>query len=58
MQFVDRRYPVGKLRTFALTLRSAKAFSPRNIDEEAKLLDARVATEVTEILRRIVTEEL
>ena len=58
MQFVDRRYQVAKLRTFALTLRSAKAFSPRNIDEEAKELDARMATEVTEILRRIVTEEL
>jgi hypothetical protein len=58
IQFVDRRSPVPILRTFALTLRSAKAFSSRNLDQEAKELDARMATEVTDILRRIVTEEL
>jgi hypothetical protein len=58
--FVDRR-PVraGKpsvLRTFSLALRAAKALN--NAAEEAKQLDARVAAEVTEILRRILTQEL
>lgn len=58
--FVDRR-PVrqGKpaiLRTFSLALRAAKALN--DADEEARQLDARVATEVTEILRRILTQEL
>ena len=60
VQFVDRRFQnnPAKLRTFAFTLRSAKAFAPRNRNQEAKELDARIATEVTEILRRVVTDEL
>jgi hypothetical protein len=50
------------LRTVALTLRSAvqkyNSAGERDLDEEARWLDARIAAEVTEILRRIVTEEL
>lgn len=58
--FVDRR-PTrqGKpaiLRTFSLALRVAKG--PNNTDDKARQLDARVAAEVTEILRRIFTQEL
>jgi hypothetical protein len=58
--FVDRR-PTrqGKpaiLRTFSLVLRAAKAL--HGADEEARQIDARVAAEVTEILRRIFTQEL
>ncbi|HEY9697177.1 MAG TPA: S-layer homology domain-containing protein [Trichocoleus sp.] len=58
--FIDRRparssqAPV--LRTFSLALRAAKALN--DADEEARQLDARVAAEVTEILRRILTQEL
>ncbi|MBD2024353.1 S-layer homology domain-containing protein [Leptolyngbya sp. FACHB-711] len=44
------------LRTFSLALRAAKALN--NAAEEARQLDARVAAEVTEILRRIMTQEL
>lgn len=52
----------AKLRTIALTLRAAvqklNRSGNRDLDEEARWLDARMAAEVTEILRRIVTEEL
>lgn len=44
------------LHTFSLALRAAKNLNDAN--EEARQLDARVAAEVTEILRRILTQEL
>jgi hypothetical protein len=50
------------LRTVALTLRAAlqkqTPTGDRDVHEEARGLDARMAAEVTEILRRIVTQEL
>ena len=62
VQLIDRRPNAtgnpSKLRTFAMTLRAAKAFNPRDIDREAKEMDARMAAEVTEIMRRIAMEEL
>lgn len=66
VQFVDTMpRESGKpavLRTLALTLRAAvqKNIAPdkRDLDEEARVLDARMAAEVTEILRRVVTQEL
>ena len=45
-----------KLRSVAMTLRCAKALG--NGDREAIEVDARMAAEVTEILRRLVTGEL
>ena len=45
-----------KLRSVAMTLRCAKALGDR--DREAVEVDARMAAEVTEILRRLVTGEL
>lgn len=49
----------AKLRSVALTLRGAIPLeNMENFDEESVRLDARVAAEVTEILRRVVTEEL
>lgn len=60
LQFIDNRSKIAdntpKLRTLAMTLRAAKNLN--NPDKEATELDARVATEVTEIIRRVVTEEL
>lgn len=60
VQFVDPRPKAegkpAKLRTVAMALRGAKAIGDR--DREAIELDARMAAEVTEILRRVVTEEL
>jgi hypothetical protein len=44
------------LRTFSIALRAAKALN--NAGEETRQLDARIAAEVTEILRRILTQEL
>ena len=44
--------------TFSMALRGAKASSPRELDREVVELDARMATEVTEILWRIVKGEL
>jgi hypothetical protein len=45
-----------------MTLRSAvqklDGTGQRDLDEEARWLDARMAAEVTEIMRRIVTQEL
>lgn len=62
VQYIDRRPNVtgnpSKLRTFAMTLRAAKALNLRDPNQEARELDARMVAEVTEILRRIVTEEL
>ena len=60
VQFIDRR-PQGlgnpaKLRTLAMTLLAAKDLN--NSVREQRELDGRMATEVTEILRRVVTEEL
>jgi hypothetical protein len=64
--FIDDRPRTQKkpsvLRTLAMTLRGTVqkrgASGERDLDEEARWLDARMAAEVTEILRRIVTQEL
>jgi hypothetical protein len=60
VQFVDKQPKAqGKpsvLRTVAMALLSAKDYNDRN--REATELDARMAAEITEILRRIVTQEL
>lgn len=45
----------GMPMSVAMTLRGARALG--NFDREAVEIDARMATEVTEILRRLVTEE-
>lgn len=45
-----------KVRSIAMTLRGARALG--DFDKEAVEIDARMATEVTEILRRLVTDEL
>ena len=63
VQFVDQRPKVNrnpaKLRTLAMTLRGAKALQNLNLtDRNAIELDASMAAEVTEILRRVVAEEL
>lgn len=66
VQFVDARsHTTGQpapLKTLAMTLRAAvQKLDPagkRDLDEEARWLDARMAAEVTEIVRRVVTEEL
>jgi len=66
VQFVDARNQSSTqpatLRTVAMTLRSALRWTTssgqRDQDEEARRLDSRMAAEVTEILRRIVTQEL
>ena len=47
-----------KMITFSMALRGAKAISPRALDREVVELDARMATEVTEILWRVVKGEL
>ena len=69
IQFKDERPKAQNkpaiLRTFSMALRGAKPLQQTNPDtiEQAKNrdaieLDARMAAEVTEILRRVVTEEL
>lgn len=66
VQFVDplprAENKPAVLRSVGMTLRAAvqrvaKA-GDRDMDEEARAIDARMAAEVTEILRRIVTQEL
>lgn len=52
IQFIDER--VGKLRTFAMTLRGVT--NPGN--GKWAELDARMAADVTEIIRRVVMEEI
>jgi len=60
IQFIDRRPQkngqLAKLRTLSLALRAAKDLND-SVKEE-QILDARIATEITEILRRVVTEEI
>jgi hypothetical protein len=60
VQFIDRRPQrsgnPAKIRTLAMTLLAAKDLN--NAVREERELDARMATEVTDILRRVVTEEL
>ncbi|MBW4514320.1 MAG: S-layer homology domain-containing protein [Timaviella obliquedivisa GSE-PSE-MK23-08B] len=60
LQFVDQRPRTENkpaiLRTVAMTLISAKDLNDAN--QEAIELDARMAAEVTEILRRLMTQEL
>jgi hypothetical protein len=66
IQFVDPQPRATNqpavLRTLGMTLRAAvqkvKATGDRDVDEEARVIDTRMAAEVTEILRRIVTQEL
>jgi hypothetical protein len=49
----------AKLRSLALTLRGAIPIQDlENFDQESIRLDARMAAEVTEIIRRIITEEI
>ncbi|NES86990.1 MAG: peptidoglycan-binding protein [Moorea sp. SIO2B7] len=48
----------AKLFTFSMALRGARKLEPRNLNQEAIELDARMATEVTEIIRRVVMQEL
>jgi hypothetical protein len=60
--FVDERPKVvgqpAKLRTLAMTLRGAKVLdSSTSCDRKAMELDARICAEVTEIVRRLCTEE-
>jgi hypothetical protein len=60
VQFVDRRPQaaiagVAPVRSFGMTLVGAKKLGDGN--REATLLDARMAAEVTEILRRIMLDE-
>jgi hypothetical protein len=51
VKFVDRRFTPAKLRTFALALRCP---TPNDFDSR----DTNLAAAVTEIIRRILTEEL
>lgn len=46
----------GKVKSLAMTLRAASALG--DFDKEAVTVDARMAAEVTEILRRLVEDEL
>ncbi|HEY9878195.1 MAG TPA: hypothetical protein V6D29_07045 [Leptolyngbyaceae cyanobacterium] len=60
VQFADMRPKVANegappIRTFGLTLLAAKRLGDG--DREATLLDARIAAEVTEIIRRVMLEE-
>jgi peptidoglycan hydrolase-like protein with peptidoglycan-binding domain len=59
-QFIDKRPRAkgnpGILRTVSMALLGAESSGDAN--EEARRLDARIAAEVTEILRQIVTQEL
>jgi hypothetical protein len=54
VKFVDRRTSPGKLRTFALALRCPNPDGSASFD----FRDTRLAAAVTEIVRRIFTEEL
>ncbi len=58
VQFIDERFKstnqFGKLRTLAMTLRGVK--NPGN--DTWREVDARMAAGVTEIIRRVVTEEI
>ncbi|MEB3182725.1 MAG: hypothetical protein VKL59_27355 [Nostocaceae cyanobacterium] len=69
VQFLDERPKVNNnppvLRTVSMALRGVKPFQETNPDKieaaqkrDAIELDARMAAEVTEILRRVITEEL
>lgn len=63
VQFVDKHHcqdeslnPPGTLYMLSMTLLGAKGLGDG--DREAREIDARMAAEVTEILRRVVTQEL
>lgn len=56
IRFIDKRTKPAKLRTMALSFRAAKDLDDE--DAEAQQLDARMGAEVTEVLRRLVAEEL
>jgi hypothetical protein len=63
VQFIDplakSQGKPAKLRSFAFTIRGAIPIEDiENFDEESIHLDARIATEVTEIIRRVITEEI
>lgn len=62
VQFVvhssDKSDKQSKLLTFSMTLKGARALQPRNFNREVVELDARMATEVTEILHRVLNSEL
>jgi hypothetical protein len=54
VKFVDQTVTPNKLRTFALALRCPKTASNSTDD----FCDTRLAAAVTEIIRRIVTDQL
>lgn len=49
---------VNELITFSMAIKGAKRLEPRDVKREVVELDARMATEATEIIRRVVTGEL
>lgn len=66
VQFIDdrprARNQPSVFRTMTMTLRGGvqklDTTGKRDLDEESRWLDARMAAEVTEILRRLLTQEL
>jgi hypothetical protein len=48
----------AKLFTFTMALRGAKALQPRDPNREVVELDARMATEVTKIVQRVLELDL
>ncbi|MCW6038750.1 peptidoglycan-binding protein [Spirulina subsalsa FACHB-351] len=55
---IDHSRTPNRLVTFSLAMRGAIQLSPRNANQEAIQLDARMATEVTEVLKRAVEGSL
>jgi hypothetical protein len=62
VHFIDSRPKAlgkpAKLFTFTMALRGGKALQPRDPNQEVVELDARMATEVTEIVRRVLALKL
>jgi hypothetical protein len=54
IQFIDRRSQPAQQITLSMALRGGLSRHPRNLDQEVVDLDARMATEVTGILWRVV----
>ncbi|MBD2386546.1 peptidoglycan-binding protein [Cylindrospermum sp. FACHB-282] len=59
VQFIDRRPQASgkpaKFFTLSMALRGVRALKPRNLDQEVVELDARMATEVAEIIKRAIS---
>lgn len=56
INLIDRRFQPAKQLNISLTMRAAISLDPRNLDQEVVNLDARIATEITKLIWKLLND--